>query len=369
MKALRWPDVLLPAVIVALGAVELATSGYHGWPVGIALEVACGAILVFRRFHTLVVAPGALAVLLAMPWVGPQLDQPATPILLMAVACYSLARFLVDLRGLLGIAAVVGILLLDYRFADERIHDISDAVFVLALLLPPYVVGRIVRRLSDQTEQLRAAQAVIAAQAARDERDRIARELHDVIAHSVSAMVVQTAAAQDLVRSDPDRAGRILADVADTGRQALSETGRLLHVIRDTDDELGLAPVPGVADVPALVERFRADGLDVDLALDLAEPAPQLPSGVDISAYRIVQEALTNALRYAPDGAAQLRLRATPHQVAIEASNSSAGRTGSGSGLGLLGIAERVSVLGGTLTHGTGPDGRFRLDATLPVTS
>jgi signal transduction histidine kinase len=107
----------------------------------------------------------------------------------------------------------------------------------------------------------------------------------------------------------------------------------------------------------------------VDLALELPDPAPELPSGVDISAYRIVQEALTNALRYAPDRAADLRLSATPERVAIVASNSSAGRTGSGSGLGLLGIAERVSVLGGTLTHGTGPDGRFRLDATLPVTT
>ena len=366
---MRWPDVLLPAVIVALGAVELAVSRYDGWPAGIALELLCGAILVFRRFRTLVLAPLALFVLLVMPWVGPQLDQPATPILLMAVACYALARWLDDLRGLLGIAAIAGILLLDYLFADNRIHNLSDVVFIAALLGPPYVVGRIVRRLAAQAEQLRAAQAVIAAQAVRDERDRIARELHDVIAHSVSAMVVQTAAAQDLIHSDPDRAGQVLADVAATGRQALSETGRLLHVIRDTDDELGLAPVPGLADVPALVERFRADGLDVDLALDLPEPAPQLPSGVDISAYRIVQEALTNALRYAPDRAADLTLTATPERVAIVASNSSAGRTGAGSGLGLLGIAERVSVLGGTLTHGTGPDGRFRLDATLPVTS
>jgi signal transduction histidine kinase len=369
MKALRWPDVLLPAVIVVLGVVELIVARYDGWPAGIALELLCGALLVFRRFHTLVVAPLSLAVLLVMSWVGPQLDQPATPILLMAVACYALARWLDDLRGLFGIAAIAAILLVDYLFADDRLHNLSDAVFVSTLLGPPYVVGRIVRRLAAQAEKLRAAQTVIAAQAVRDERDRIARELHDVIAHSVSAMVVQTAAAQDLIRTDPDRAEEVLADVAATGRQALSETGRLLHVIRDTDDELGLAPVPGLADVPALVERFRADGLDVDLALELPDPAPQLPSGVDISAYRIVQEALTNALRYAPDRAADLRLSATPERVAIVASNSSAGRTGSGSGLGLLGIAERVSVLGGTLTHGTGPDGRFRLDATLPVTT
>ena len=134
----------------------------------------------------------------------------------------------------------------------------------------------------------------------RAERDRIARELHDVIAHSVSAMVVQTAAAQDLVRTDPDRAERVLADVADTGRRALAETGRLLHVIRDDADELGLAPAPGLADLPALVEAFRASGLTVDL--DVREPLPALPVGVDVSAYRIVQEALTNALATPPTG-------------------------------------------------------------------
>ncbi len=114
----------------------------------------------------------------------------------------------------------------------------------------------------------RSARLLVTREAVRAERDRIARELHDVIAHSVSAMVVQTAAAQDLVRTDPDRAERVLRDVADTGRRALVETGRLLHVIRDDADELGLNPAPGVADLDRLVQEFRAEGLDVDLSVD-----------------------------------------------------------------------------------------------------
>jgi len=205
-------------------------------------------------------------------------------------------------------------------------------------------------------------------EAVRAERDRIARELHDVIAHSVSAMVVQTAAAQDLVRHDPARAEEVLADVADTGRRALAETGRLLHVIRDDADELGHSPAPGLADLPALVEQFRSSGLTVDL--DVREPLPFLPAGVDVSAYRIVQEALTNALRYAADRTAALTVSGTPGGVSIRTSNRTAthpgGRGGKGSGLGLLGMAERVSVLGGQLTHGVTGE-RFELAATLPV--
>src|SRR5689334_20281805 len=116
-KGLRWPDVLLPVAITVLGAVELAVSRFTGWPAGIALEVVSGALLVLRRRHALWASPLAAGVLLAMPWVGPHLDQPATPILFLAVACYALARWLSDLRGLVGIALMVLLLIGDYAFA------------------------------------------------------------------------------------------------------------------------------------------------------------------------------------------------------------------------------------------------------------
>ena len=190
-----------------------------------------------------------------LPWLGPQLDEPATPILFWAVAIYALARWIEGLRGLVGVLTIAALVLVDYVFVDSRSHNWSDVVFVATLIVPPYVFGRIVRRLADQKRQLEDQQELVRHEAVRAERDRIARELHDVIAHSVSAMVVQTAAAQDLVRHDPDRAEEVLADVADTGRRALAETGRLLHVIRDDADELGLSPAPGLADLPALVEH------------------------------------------------------------------------------------------------------------------
>jgi signal transduction histidine kinase len=335
------------------------------WGYGAALEVfACG-LLVFRRRNALLYATLAQLVVLVIPWVGPPLNKPSVPLLIWALCFYSLARWIKGLRGLIGIGLAVLVVFLDYAFVDTRQHDWSDVIFVSALVIPPYVLGRITRKLAVQGELLEQQQELVKREAVRAERDRIAREMHDVIAHSVSAMVVQTAAAQDLVHTDPDRADEVLAGVADTGRRAIAETGRLLHVLRDPADELGLEPAPGLARVRELVDRFRASGLDVDLLID--EPLPAVPVGVDVSAYRIVQEALTNALKYGADRTASLRLAGTPTALSIQASNPSNGSTGAGSGLGLLGMAERVSLLGGSLSHGVTGAGRFELAATLPL--
>ncbi len=196
---------------------------------------------------------------------------------------------------------------------------------MLSLAIPPYVFGRISRKLALQSELLARQSEQLRDQAVREERDRIARELHDVIAHSVSAMVVQTAAAQDLVRTHPDRAAAMLQGVADTGRRALEETGRLLHLIRDDADELGLRPAPGLADVPDLVEGFRDSGLEV--ADELALPAETLPGGVDVSAYRVVQELLTNALKYGA-GPARLVVATEPDRLRISCANPVSGVLG-----------------------------------------
>jgi signal transduction histidine kinase len=363
---LRPADVLVPAAVLALGVVELASTRPPGWGYGVLLEAVTATLLVWRRRLPLVLCPAAAAVLLVMPWIGPQLDEAATPILFIAVLCYTLGRWVADRRGLLGLAVAAAVAAADYLLVDSREHNFGDVVFVTALMLPPYVFGRISRRLAVQSEQLLVQAEQLRHEAVRDERDRIARDLHDVIAHSVSAMVVQTAAAQDLVHSDPDRAEALLADVADTGRRALSETGRLLHVLRDDADELGLRPAPGLAELPGLVQEFRDRGLAVDAVLP--EPVPPVPAGVDVSAYRIVQEVLTNALRYAVDRTVALRIVLTGPTLSILASNASDGTTGQGSGLGLLGVAERVKVVGGTLRLGSDGD-RFELEAQLPVVS
>ncbi len=300
---LRPADVLVPAAIAAVAVFELLMVRPDGWGYGLVLETGAALLLVWRRRWPLVVSTTAAGVLLLMPWVGPQLDELATPILTLALICYSLGRWIANLRGLVGIGLLLAMFLCDYLFVDARSHDFTDVVFVATLAIPPYVFGRISRKLAMQSEQLKSQQALIREQAVRGERDRIARELHDVIAHSLSAMVVQTAAAQDLVHGSPDRAAALLQSVADAGRNALEETGRLLHLIRDDVDELGLRPAPGLADVPDLVATFRGNGLDVQA--DLVLPTAPLPGGVDVSAYRVVQELLTNALKYA-DGPVRL---------------------------------------------------------------
>lgn len=270
-------DAALPAALAVTGVVELAALQPERWPYGAVMEVVCCCLLVFRRRNTLLLATLASVLLFAIPWVGPQLNDVSAPIPISALAVFSLGRWVRDLRGLAGIAVMAGAVLADYAFVDQRHHNWSDVVFVTALIVPPYVLGRLTRRLAEQKGLLERNQELVKREAVRTERDRIARELHDVVAHSISAMVVQSAAAQDLVRSDPDRAESILQAVGSTGRRALSATGRLLHVIRDDANELGLKPAPGLTDLADLVERFRADGLQV--AAEISQPLPPLPAG------------------------------------------------------------------------------------------
>lgn len=366
MRSLRPWDVLLPAGLAAVGVAEMVALRPSGWVAAASLEVVAALILVWRRAAGLWTATLAALVLLQMPWIGPQLDQAAAPILFCAVCGYTLGRWVRSYRGLWGVAVIGAAFAVDYLLVDERQHGLGDVIFLATLILPPYVFGRVTRRLADQAEELRAAQEAVRRAAVRAERQRVARELHDVVAHSVSAMVLQADAAGELLPTDPVQAARVIGQVSDTGRRALADTGRLLHLLRDPDDELGLGPVPGLAQVPALVDAFRSEGLDVDLTLP--DDLPALSAGTDVSAYRVVQEALTNALRYAPDRRATLRVAAEPGRIGIRASNAADGvRPESvGAGLGLLGLAERVHLLGGTLERGV-HDGRFELDVHLPV--
>lgn len=358
-----WRDGWLPLALAVVGVLELASLLPVRWQIGILIEVAACLLLVGRRRYPMAAPTLSGLVVLSSAFVGPGMDGPSLPIPMLLLALFALARWNADLRGLVGVALIIVVAYVDILLVDVQDEGWPDLVFVAAMAVPPYVLGRLVRRLADQAELLERNQELVRREAVRAERDRIARELHDVIAHSVSAMVVQTAAAQDLLRIDPERANEALDEVTDTGRRTLSETGRLLHLIRDEDDELGLQPAPGLAELPDLVESFRRRGLSV--ALVLSDPVPALPSGVDLSAYRIAQEALTNALRYATDQHVSLEVVTGPDAVCIRAGNRADGRTGRGSGLGLLGIAERASVLGGSLRH-TLRDGRFELEATLP---
>jgi signal transduction histidine kinase len=217
------------------------------------------------------------------------------------------------------------------------------------------------RELEARAARLEREQEESARRAAAEEQARIARELHDVLAHNVSVMVVQAAAADDVFESQPDRAREALRAIERTGRAALTELRRLLGAVRTTE----FAPQPGLAGLDVLVEGVRAAGLPV--TLEVEGELDDLPTGLDLSAYRIVQEALTNAIKHADASLAEVRVWRTPEGVELEVVDDGAGPVGNGRGQGLIGMRERASLLGGEVEAGPKPGGGFRVKATLPL--
>ena len=219
------------------------------------------------------------------------------------------------------------------------------------------------RTLEQRTADLERERDQRAALATAAERARITRELHDIVAHGLSVMVVQAQGAAAAQERHPDRTAAALGDIIATGRASLAEMRRLLGVVREHPQ---LAPQPGIATLPALVDQVRAAGTPVRLDIE-GEPVP-LPAGVDLSAYRVVQEALTNTLKHAGPGAqATVRLRFAPDRLDIEVDDDGTGTSTVDGGNGLRGIAERVNMLHGELAAGPCPDGGFQLRVRLPI--
>lgn len=199
-----------------------------------------------------------------------------------------------------------------------------------------------------------------------EERARITRELHDVLAHSVSVMTVQASAVRRVLKPEQEREREALLTVEETGRQALVEMRRLLGIMRDEAEPAARAPQPGLATLPELLEQVRRSGLAVDLSV---EGTPlKLPAGVDLAAYRIVQEALANALEHDRPAHAWVAVRYGGEDVEIEVSNDGNGDgSGDGAGHGLVGMRERVALCGGELVSGPRPGGGYRIAARMPA--
>lgn len=227
-----------------------------------------------------------------------------------------------------------------------------------------YVAG--LQERAEQAEQTRAEEA---RRAVAKERSRIARELHDVVAHSMSVMIIQAGAARRVVQHDPARATEAIGAIEATGRGAMTEMRRLLGVLReDAGEQPSLAPQPSIRHLRALVDQCADAGLDVRLEVQGDER--DLPPGVDLSAYRIVQEALTNTMKHAGPAAAVVRIHYGPDEVEVEVRDDgrgASGHEGSGHGHGLLGMRERVELFGGELRAGPQPGGGFLVRARLPV--
>ena len=221
-------------------------------------------------------------------------------------------------------------------------------------------------RLEDRAAQLEIEREERARAAVSEERARISRELHDVVAHSVSVMVVQAQAAQRLSGAEhKDLRRQALCSIETTGRQALVEMRRLLGVLRRTDADLSLAPQPGLGRLDDLIGQMRDAGLPVEVHVE--GDAESLPPGVDLSAYRIVQEALTNTLKHAGPARAQVTIRYRTDEVELEITDDGAGTgKGGGAGQGLMGMRERVAIYGGFLESGR-QNGGYLVRARLPL--
>ena len=281
------------------------------------------------------------------------------------IGVYTAARYgRTDRYGHLGLDAALVVLVLDGVTGPTAWGDV--AVGAVVMLVTWYAGRRLRLRLERAEQQLRDAEAE-ARRIVSEERTRIARELHDVVAHHVSLMTVQAGAAKTVAASDPDAALRAMGAVEAAGRQALDELRHLLGVLRPDGVRDDLGPQPGMADLPELVEQTRQAGLDVTLSTQGLPPV--LPTRVELSAYRIVQESLTNVVKHAGPGArTQVRLTADRTCLVVDVTDDGLGTTVlPGSWHGIIGMRERAHLLGGTLDVGPVPGGGFRVHAQLPI--
>jgi signal transduction histidine kinase len=320
----------------------------------------------------------ALAVLTTLIWLA---DVDTTTAITGTIGLYSLGRWEDARRSLRWWLATLAILL-PTGIISALMYPGSEMWFQFAsrasVLLGFYWLGVSFRSKADAAEALhaRAIRAEHDAQAERDravsaERSRIAAEMHDVISHSVTVMVVQSDVASRLVHTDPSAAQQSMGHVSATGRAALAELRSMLQVLGDaTDNAVALHPQPTAAAIADLVANFRSAGMQVSLDYPTNMGAGSLPEPTSRCAYRVVQEALTNAMKHALGAPVEIVLVETPAELTIAVTNgpTSAPRIEERSGFGLLGMAERVKTSGGTLHHGYTADGGYRVVATLPLT-
>jgi signal transduction histidine kinase len=367
---------LAAALTVAVAAELALTDGIEHRPLLVAIAVVAGLALVAQPrlpFWGPVIAMLGVAAIVGIDPAGT--EDIATPFFLIVLASWCFGAYNPPRRALVGLAAVlVCIAWAVVRFPDSQL---GDFLWIGSFLTAAWLTGFAVRHQAEQTQrlrdlaaQLKAEQDRRAEEAVQDERSRIARELHDVVAHHVSVMTVQAGAVRRLLTPEQEREREALVSVEETGRQALTEMRRLLGVLKDEAEQerpAPRAPQPGIATLDTLLGQVREAGLPVEMTLE-GRPV-ELPPGVDLSAYRIVQEALTNALKYAGPARAWVVVRYRDDDVELEISND--GRTeaaqADGGGHGLVGMRERVAVYGGELESGPRPGGGFAVRARLPI--
>jgi signal transduction histidine kinase len=367
----RQADLALAALLAAFGLAELWL--VHVGPKSIAVPATAVAALAlaFRRLAPLLTVAAVLGSIAVESLLGVSLQKPDAPLLIALVAVYTAGAYLPLRDAVAGLAlAIAGI---GASYAGSSTNGHSDFAFTSVVVTAGWLVGRGMHGrvtqtavLAERTQQLEQEAEAERAAAIAEERRRIARDLHDVIAHAVSVMVVTEGAPEAFFARDPAAVLEPIRAVQETGRGALVEISRLLGLLREDGAELGLAPQPRIDDLPKLAAQSEAAGVPVVLRVE-GTPQP-LPLGVDLSVYRIAQEALTNALKHSAGARADLVLRYRDNAVELTVENDGAASSnGHRGGHGLIGMRERVAVFGGTLEAGPRPGGGFRVVARLPL--
>ena len=294
--------------------------------------------------------------------------------LALVVLVYSNGAYATRLRSLLGLAAP-NVALVVISLSDPPELDAAGVAQQVTILSGAWLAGQVVRarqatasaRIAEAEERAEA-QRQVAARSVAEERLRLAQELHDVVAHSMSVIAVQAGMGVHVIEDRPDEAKRALEAISQTSRTTLQEMRRLLGVLRDEDGGRSHAPAPGLAELPRLVEEVRSAGLPVTLNVDGASDG--VPHGVELSVYRLVQEGLTNVIKHADRATATVTIRyghdAVDVEVVDDGRGAAAAANGSAGGHGLVGMRERVALWGGTLDVGPRVGGGYRVSAQLP---
>ncbi len=377
----RVADILLAGLLALVLVTQLLLGDYEGSP---ALNILSGLALtlplIWRRRAPLAVVCVFVAVAIVNEALGGTLftfpetdaadvDPPLFASLVAGmVAFYSLGAYAEDRVAAAGLLAGIAGLWATVIVSDQV--DVGSFIWSGGLVAAtPWFAGRVARSRGQRFESLAREQEQRTRIALADERTRIARELHDIVAHSVGVIVIQAQGAGRVFDRDPERAREALGSIEQTARTALSEMRRSLGVLRDDGEQAALEPQPGLDDLEPLLTQARAGGLAVDLVVE-GERRP-LPQSVDLSAYRIVQEALTNTIKHAGPATSKVILRYGEESLELEVADDGRGKALNGaigrSGHGILGMRERAASHGGSVEAGSAPDGGFRVHATLPL--
>jgi signal transduction histidine kinase len=361
-------DAGLALVLAGFVLSDIWTSGNY-FTASKAIYVPAGLLmtlpLAWRRRAPLAVAIVVMGALVFESLAVGSVPTPDSQLVGWLVAVYSVAAHCDRVAALAGGAVSLG--------AGLVWMGLDDFLFPIVVFGGAWLAGRLVRQrhvyalaLEERAAALEREQEANARVAAAEERTRIARELHDVLSHSVSVMVVQAGAERLALGSGRAASGEALEAIEKTGRQALAEMRRLLGMLRADGEPPAHAPQPTVAEVEHLVSQVREAGLPVELLIQ-GEPT-SLPPGVAVSAYRIIQEALTNVLKHAGPASARVVVRYATHELELEVADDGRGARGAdGTGHGLVGMRERVALYGGEFDAGARNGGGFVVRARLPI--